>query len=334
MKKALIIGVYGQDGYFLSKLLLSKNYKVFGLVRKIKKCNDLSKKIKIFNCRYKNPNTVNIFFKKNKFDEIYNLSAQSYTFKSWNWIIDTFDTNYRYYFYLLEAIKKFNSKAKILHCLSSEMFGNSSKLMQNEKTIHSPRSPYGFFKSQSYQLSNFYRNFSKLFISNVILFNHESYRRNINYIFQKLSYAVACLSCGIINSKKKNELGERIVKNGKIKLGNLNIERDWGSAEEYVYAMWLILQQKEPDDYVVGTGISKSLREICDIAFSIKGLDWKKHVISSSKLFRIYDIKKNRANIGKIKKKLGWIPKIKVKDLLSSMINNQIKSLKKSKDYN
>lgn len=331
MKKALIIGIYGQDGYFLSNLLLSKNYKVFGLVRNIKKYNDLSKKIKIFKCGYKSSTAVNFFFKKNKFDEIYNLSAQSYTLKSWNQTIDTFDTNYRYYFYLLEAIKKFNSKAKILQCLSSEMFGNSSKLMQNEKTIHSPRSPYGFFKSQSHQLSIFYRNFSKLFISNAILYNHESYRRNISYVFQKISYAVACLSCGIINSKKKNELGERILKNGKIKLGNLNIKRDWGSAEEYVCAMWLILQQKMPDDYVIGTGISKSLREICNIAFSIKGLDWKKHVISSSKFFRTYDIKKNRANINKIKRKLNWFPKINVKELLLSMINSQIRSLKETK---
>jgi GDPmannose 4,6-dehydratase len=328
MKKALIIGIYGQDGYFLSKFLLSKNYRVFGLVRRIKPKQDLSKKIKIFKCHYRNLNLLNSFFKKNKFDEIYNLSAQSYTYKSWNKTIETFDTNYRFFFYLLESVKKFNSKAKILQCLSSEMFGNSNSVYQNEKTPHNPQSPYGLFKSQSYQLSIFYRNFNNLFISNAILFNHESDRRNINYIFQKLSYAVACLSCGIINSKKKNEIGEKIIINGKIKIGDLNIKRDWGSAEEYVTAMWLILKQKKPNDFVVGSGVSKSLKEICNIAFSLKGLNWKKHIISSSGFYRKYEIAKNKADIRKIKK-INWFPKKTVSNILLLMIDRQIKLLKK-----
>jgi GDPmannose 4,6-dehydratase len=328
MKKVLIIGINGQDGYFLSNFLLKKNYKVFGLAR-VTKHNTYSKKVKIFTINYKSFNSILKFFSKYKFDEIYNLAAQSYVTKSWNQIFYTFDLNYKFYFYLLEAIKLSNPKTKILQAISSEVFGNSSKKKsQNENTPHNPLSPYGLFKSQSFQLSDFYRKFYNMYISNVILFNHESFRRKIDYVFQKLTYAAACLSLNIKSSPKKNELNESILKNSKIKLGNLKIKRDWGSAEDYVEAMWLILQQKRSQNFVVGTGISRSLKEICKICFSIKGLDWRKHVVSNKDLFRKHEIIKNKANITKIKK-IGWCPKTSIRNLLSSMIDANIQQINK-----
>jgi GDPmannose 4,6-dehydratase len=206
MKKVLIIGINGQDGYFLSKFLLKKNYKVFGLTRRIKH-NSCFKKVKTFTVNYKRFKSVLKFFSKCKFDEIYNLAAQSYVTRSWNKIFYTFDINCKFYFYLLEAIRLSNPKTKILQAVSSEVFGNSSKQkFQNENTPHNPLSPYGLFKSQSFQLSNFYRKSYNMYIANAILFNHESYRKKIDYLFQKLTYAIACLSLNIKNSQKKNEL--------------------------------------------------------------------------------------------------------------------------------
>lgn len=325
MKKALIVGINGQDGFFLTNFLLKKKYQVCGLA---KKKISFNKKVKIFNSRSISLKYIENILVKNKFDEIYYLAAYSNVRGSWNNPYLTFESNYKLFYQILETVRKKKLNVKILNTLSSEIFVDKKNIHQNEKTIKDPRSPYAFFKAQSYELAIFYKKFFNLKIYNAILYNHESYKRPYSYFLQKITYAAACFSKGIYDSKKKDEFGNFLIKNGKVHVGNLRIKRDWGCAEEYVEVMWKILKINPPDDFVVATGISTSIKDVCKIVFGLVKMDWKKYVLVSNKFYRKHDTKYNNADINKIKKKLKWHPKKKINQILEEMLQHNIEKLK------
>jgi len=316
-KKALITGVTGQDGSYLAEFLLHKGYEVHGLVRRSS----------IFNRErvdhiYKDPHLpgvrffmhygdlsdsgqlINLIFNI-KPDEIYNLGAQSHVRVSFDLPEYTGDITAVGTTRLLEAIRRSGIKTKFYQASSSEMFGDVPS-PQNEKTPFKPRSPYAAAKVYSYWMVNNYREAYDFFACNGILFNHESPRRGIAFVTRKITRGIA----NILSRKEK-----------KIYLGNLEAKRDWGYAPEYVEAMWLILQQDKPDDYVIGTGETHSVKEFIKECFSYIDLDWKKYIEIDPIYFRPTDVENLKADPSKAKRELNWSPKISFKDLVKIMVD-------------
>ncbi|MGB9613267.1 MAG: GDP-mannose 4,6-dehydratase [Candidatus Margulisiibacteriota bacterium] len=317
MKKALITGITGQDGSYLAEFLLSKGYEVHGLIRRASTFNthridhiyvdphvsgarffmhygDLSDSGQLTNLVY------NI-----QPDEIYHLGAQSHVRVSFDTPEYTGDITGLGTTRLLESIRRSGIKTKLYQASSSEMFG-SAPPPQSENTPFQPRSPYAAAKVYAYWMVVNYRDGYNLFACNGILFNHESPRRGETFVSRKISRAVA----NILAGKQK-----------KLYLGNLKARRDWGYAPEYVVCQWLMLQQDKPDDYVIGTGESRTVQEFVEEAFSYAGLDWKEYVEIDPKYFRPTEVDHLRADISKAKKKLGWEPKVKFHELVKIMVD-------------
>ena len=322
-KKALITGITGQDGSYLAEFLLSKGYEVHGIIRRASTFNtaridhiyqdphkpevrlflhygDLSDSGQISNIIY------NI-----KPDEIYHLGAQSHVRVSFDIPEYTGNVTALGTTRLLEAIRRSGSKIKFYQASSSEMFGDAPA-PQNEKTIFRPRSPYAAAKVYAYWMARNYREGYKIFACNGILFNHESPRRGETFVTRKITRAIAKIIAG-----KQKELY----------LGNLEAKRDWGFAPEYVEVMWLMLQQEEPDDYVLGTGENHSIKEFLQESFAYVGLDWKKYVKIDPKYFRPTETELLLADPSKAKKKLGWSPKITFKDLVKIMVDADMRTI-------
>ncbi len=316
-KKALITGITGQDGSYLAELLLSKGYEVHGLIRRASTFNteridhiyidphmpnaqlflhygDLSDSSQITNLMY------NL-----KPEEIYHLGAQSHVRVSFDMPEYTGDITGLGTIRILEAVRKSGIKTKFYQASSSEMFGSSSP-PQNEKTLFRPRSPYAVAKVYAYWMAVNYREGYNMFACNGILFNHESFRRGETFVTRKITRAIA----NIISGKQK-----------KLYLGNLEAQRDWGYAPEYVEVMWKMLQQDEPDDYVIGTGKSHSVKEFVKEVFAYAGLDWEKYVEIDSRYFRPTEVDFLLADVSKAKKKLNWNPKITFKELVKIMVD-------------
>ncbi|MDO8430325.1 MAG: GDP-mannose 4,6-dehydratase [bacterium] len=325
-KRAFITGITGQDGSYLAELLLSKGYEVHGLVRRSSTFN----RERIADI-YKNlQSTKNIFLHYGdlsdssnlarlivKIDpnEIYNLGAQSHVGISFDMPEYTSDVDALGALRLLEAIKESHIKCRFYQASSSEMFGNSRQRIQNEETPFSPRSPYGVAKVFAYLITKNFREAYGLFACNGILFNHESPRRGENFVTKKISRGVAEIALG---------------KKDKIYLGNLNAKRDWGYAPEYVEAMWLMLQQKKPDDYVIATGEAHSVREFAEEAFRCIGIkNWKKYIEIDKRYYRPTEVDSLTGDASKAKKILKWHPKTKFKDLVKIMVEADLNFLKK-----
>ncbi len=323
MKKvALITGVLGQDGAYLSKLLLEKGYKVYGLMR-----------------RYSNPNFSNLDFLGITHDvdyvegdmtdeasllnlirtlrpnEVYNLAAQSFVGSSFEQAKLTTEVNSLGVLYLLNAIKYFSPTTRFYQASTSEMFGlQHTNGYQDEKTPFHPRSPYGVSKVYAYWITVNYRESYGLFTCNGILFNHESPIRGIQFVTRKISDGVARIKLGLTK---------------ELRLGNLEAKRDWGFAGDYVEAMYLMLQQENPDDYVVGTGESHSVKEFVKEAFKVAGIkDWQKYVVIDPQFKRPAEVPVLKAKADKARKVLGWQPKISFKELVKMMIEADLKRLK------
>jgi GDPmannose 4,6-dehydratase len=211
---------------------------------------------------------------------------------------------------------------------SSEMFGWVKEVPQNEETPFNPANPYAAAKLYAHNIARIYRKSYKMFISCGILFNHESPRRGLGFVTQKVTYAAACAKLGIRNSQHLNEEGEPIVKDGKVALGNLEAKRDWGFAGDYVESMWLMLQQKEPDDFVVGTGETHTIRELCEEAFSYVGLDYKKYIYVDPRFIRPTETGPLVADYSKAKKVLGWKPRTSFKELVRMLVDANLARLK------
>jgi len=323
-KVALITGITGQDGSYLAELLLSKGYEVHGIVRRVAledethrlwRIKEILKDINIHAGSLESYASLFNIILKIRPTEVYHLAAQSYVGYSFEDEFSTLNINVNGTHYLLSAVKEFAAnKVKFYFAGSSEMFGKVKTIPQNENTPFNPRSSYGISKVTGYHLVKNYREAYKLHASNGILFNHESPRRGFEFVTRKISHAVARIKTG---SKEK------------LKLGNISAKRDWGHAKDYVEAMWLMLQKETPEDYVIGTGKEHSVEEFAKNAFAHVGLNYKDHIIIDEKLKRPAEVDTLLADYSKAKKDLNWNPKISFNDLVTNMVENDLKNIKK-----
>jgi GDPmannose 4,6-dehydratase len=323
-KKALITGITGQDGSYLAELLIKKNYIVHGIFRRVALENEfhrlwriqhILKKIKLHAASLESYASLAKIINKIKPDEIYHLGAQSYVGYSFDDEFSTLNTNINGTYYILSALKDFSPKSKFYFAGSSEMYGKVVEIPQTEKTPFYPRSAYGISKVTGYELTRNYREAYNLFCANGILFNHESPRRGFEFVTRKISFAVARIKLGLQK---------------KIYLGNLEAKRDWGHAKDYVQAMWLMLQQKKPDDFVICTGKQYSVRDFLKLAFSILNLDYKKYVEIDKNLIRPAEVNTLIGNSRKAKKVLKWKPIYSFEQLVKDMVLSDLNYLKKN----
>ena len=324
MKKALITGITGQDGSYLAELLLNKGYEVHGIIRRASTFNTerldhLYQDTHVHGVRLflhygdlsDSVNLVKLLYQL-KPDEIYHLAAQSHVRVSFDIPEYTADITGVGTIRILEALRETGVGARFYQASSSEMYGKAAEIPQCETTPFHPRSPYGVSKVFAYWATVNYRESYNLFAVNGILFNHESPRRGETFVTRKITRAVAYIKAGLQD---------------KLFLGNLDTKRDWGYAKEYVEAMWLMLQQDRPDDYVIATGETHAVREFCEAAFGHAGLDWRKHVEFDKRYLRPAEVDILIGDASKAKRVLGWEPKIKFNQLAQLMVDADIKLL-------
>jgi GDPmannose 4,6-dehydratase len=313
-KSALITGITGQDGSYLAELLLSKGYKVFGLVRRsssinVERISHIERDITLVPGDLLDQNSLANAIRQSQPDEVYNLAAQSFVATSWNQPELTGQFTALGVTRILEAIKTENSKIRFYQASSSEMFG-STPPPQNEKTRFHPRSPYGVSKVYGHYATINYRESYGMFACSGILFNHESPRRGLEFVTRKVSNAVAQIKLGLLD---------------KMTIGNLDAKRDWGFAGDYVRAMWMMLQADQPYDYVVATGISKSVRDLIDVAFKIVGLDYHDFVTVDPSLLRPAEVDYLCGDASYAKEKLSWKPDVNFDRLVEMMVEEDLR---------
>lgn len=318
MKTALITGITGQDGSYLAELLLKKNYDIYGLVRRSSNINtqridQILNDIELVQGDLTDAASLNNIIQTIQPDEIYNLGAQTFVGESFNQPVTTANITGLGVVNLLEACRKFGSgKERIYQASSSEMFGKIQETPQTETTRFYPRSPYGCAKVYAHYMCVNYRESYGMHISNGILFNHESERRGIEFVTKKITDGIAKIHLG---------------KTGELLLGNMDAKRDWGYAKDYVEAMYLMLQQSKPDDYVIATGESHSVKEFVEMAFSIVYLNWKDYVKQDARYMRPAEVDYLIGDYSKAKRVLGWEPKTRFNELIKIMLNYDIKRI-------
>ena len=310
-KRALITGVTGQDGSYLAELLLEKGYEVFGVVRRLSAPNGwridhLRGRITLCAGDLLDQLSIIRLLDQHKPDEFYNLAAMSFVPASWDTPLLTGEFNSQGVTRVLDAIRTVNPKIKFYQASSSEMFGKVREIPQTEDTPFYPRSPYGVSKVFGHYITVNYRESYDLFAVSGILFNHESPRRGLEFVTRKVTDGVARIKLGLADS---------------LALGNLDAQRDWGFAGDYVRAMWLMLQQPNADDYVIATGVSHSVRELVHIAFARVGLDWEKYVKTDPKFLRPAEVDHLIGNPSKAKRVLGWEQKVDFTQLIEMMVD-------------
>jgi len=311
MKTALITGITGQDGSYLAELLLDKGYRVIGIVRRssttpYERIGHLVDRVELVSADLLDQTSLTDAFADFEIDEIYNLAAQSFVQTSWTQPVLTGEFTALGVTRMLEAMKKAAPKARFYQASSSEMFGKVVQTPQKESTPFYPRSPYGVAKVYGHWITVNYRESFGLYAVSGILFNHESPRRGLEFVTRKVTDAVARIKLGLST---------------EVKLGNLDSRRDWGFAGDYVDAMWRMLQQDDPDDYVIGTGHTCSVRDLCETAFSHAVLDYQEYVKQDPKFFRPAEVDLLVADPSKASEKLGWQPKVTFKQLVEMMVD-------------
>lgn len=320
-KKALITGITGQDGSYLSEFLLSKGYKVFGIDRRVavenpkqrySRINNISNQIDLYSGDIRDYSRMFEIINEVKPDELYHLAAQSFVGVSFKDEQTILQGNIGGTINILNILRKVKPDCKFYHAGSSEQFGAVLETPQNENTPFNPCSPYGIGKCASFQWTKLYREAYNIFACNGILFNHESPRRGFEFVTRKITRAIANIS---------------LKKQAKLELGNLEARRDWGFAGDYVKAMWLMLQQENPDDYVIATNKTYSIKEFLEIAFSHIGLNWKDYVIVNPKFYRPKDVNLLQGDYTKAKEVLKWKPTTNLKKLITKMVDNDIKQI-------
>lgn len=323
MKSALITGITGQDGSYLAELLLSKGYKVYGLTRRTSTVNyerikHIEDKIVFLQGDLLDQTSLTEAVAASQPDEVYNLAAQSFVKTSWNQPVLTGEVTALGVTRMLEAIRAVNTKIKFYQASSSEMFGKVTETPQKETTRFHPRSPYGVSKAYGHYATVNYRESYDIFACSGILFNHESPRRGLEFVTRKVTNGVAKIKLGKLE---------------KIELGNLEAKRDWGFSGDYVEAMWLMLQQEKPDDYIIATGENHSIKEFVEEAFKIANIeDWEKHVNSDNPSFlRPAEVDYLVGDYSKAKKILGWSPKTSFKELVHMMVKADLELEKENK---
>ena len=332
--RALITGITGQDGILLAEALLDKGYEVVGFGRRASiiarsEAKDLFDKIEVFYGDLDDSVDIVDAIQHHAPDEVYNLAAQSAPGLSWARALETGSVTGMGAHRLFEAVRRFKPDCRLYHASSSEMFGMAQESPQHEGTPFSPANPYAAAKVYAHHIAKIYRKSYDMFICCGILFNHESRYRSINFLTQKVTYGAACTKLGISDSVATNEEGEPIVRGGKLSLGNLDASRDWGHAKDYVQAMWLMLQQPTPDDYVVGTGILRTVRDLCQTAYTYVGADWSEHVVTDPRFIRPIETSATVADSTKARQTLGWKPSISFEDMIAEMVDSHIEMLQK-----
>ncbi|TCL70403.1 GDP-mannose 4,6-dehydratase [Rhizobium sp. BK251] len=334
MKRALITGITGQDGSYLAELLLGKGYAVYGFARQDSwyrpNCaSHLTGKVEMIFGDVTEGVDIAAAVQDAKPDEIYNLASQSRPGESWARAPETLLVNGLAAVRLFEAVRHSCPKARIYHASSSEMYGQTAVEFHDEESLFNPVNPYAAAKVYAHQMASIYRDSYDMYIASGILFNHESERRPLHFLTQKVAYGAACAALGIADSPDRNERGRPIVEQGKLALGNLQVSRDWGYAPDFVRAMWLILQQQHPADFIIGTGLSHTLRDLCRVAYESIGHDWEKCVFSDPALVRPLEPGKAVANTSKAEKLLGWRPSVTFEEMVARMVEAQIRRLER-----
>ena len=313
--RALITGVTGQDGSYLAELLLGEGYEVHGIVRRValedpenrlSRLGGIRDRLQLHAASLESYASIHRVLEKVRPDECYHLAAQSFVTYSFDDEFSTLQTNINGTHYLLSALKSIVPDCRFYFAGSSEMFGKAEEVPQTEFTRFHPRSTYGISKVAGFHLTRNYREAYKMHASSGILFNHESPRRGYEFVTRKITAGVARIAAG---------------KASELRLGNLTAMRDWGHAREYAQAMWLMLQQPSPDDYVVATGETHSVEEFVELSFSCAGLDWRKYVVTDPDLYRPSEVNLLQGDAGKARRVLGWSPQITFNQLVREMIS-------------
>lgn len=318
MKRALITGITGQDGSYLAELLLEKGYQVYGLVRRAstescERVEHLRERLHLVQGDLLDQSSLLEALEESRPEEVYNLAAQSFVPTSWNQPVLTGEFTGIGVTRVLEAIRRFNPQIRFYQASSSEMFGKVRESPQHELTPFYPRSPYGVAKVYGHWITVNYRESYGLFACSGILFNHESPRRGLEFVTRKISNGVARIKL-------------RLAK--ELRLGNLEAQRDWGFASDYVRAMWLMLQQEEPADYVIGTGKTHTVKEFVETAFACVDLDWQKYVVVDSRFFRPAEVDHLCADPSKARLVLGWEPTVSFSELVRMMVEADLERLR------
>jgi GDPmannose 4,6-dehydratase len=317
-KSALITGITGQDGSYLAELLLSQGYSVYGVVRRsssenFQRIEHLRSRITLLQADLLDQSSLVAALEQTQPQEVYNLAAQSFVPTSWQQPVLTAEFTALGVTRLLDAIRQACPRARFYQASSSEMFGKVRETPQKETTPFYPRSPYGVAKVYGHYITVNYRESYSLFACSGILFNHESPRRGLEFVTRKITNGVAQIKLGLSN---------------ELRLGNLEAKRDWGFAGDYVRAMWLMLQQDEPDDYVVGTGETHSVEEFVRVAFDHAGLDWQRHVVIDPRFYRPAEVDLLLGDGTKARRVLGWEPKMTFEKMVRVMVETDLAALR------
>jgi len=317
-KRALITGIDGQDGSYLAELLLSKGYQVFGMVRRVAledqehhlwRLRGIRDRITLLPGSLESFASIFQVVQKAQPDECYHLAAQSFVALSFDDAFSTMNTNINGTHYVLEALRQAAPQCRVYFAASSEMFGKVHETPQTEKTMFHPRSPYGISKVAGFDLTRHYREAYGMFACSGILFNHESPRRGEEFITRKITKAAARIKLGLQK---------------ELRLGNLDVKRDWGFAGDYVKAMWLMLQQDKPDDFVIATNETHSVREFCEEAFGYLRLNWQDYVVVDQAFYRPSDVHLLKGNASKARRALGWKPDVRFQGLVRMMVDHDV----------
>jgi GDPmannose 4,6-dehydratase len=317
-RRALITGITGQDGSYLAEFLLAKDYEVIGMVRRTSTINftriqHIQDKVTLISGDLLDQGSLISTVQECQPHEIYNLAAQSFVPASWKQPVFTGNVTGLGVTRMLEAIRTVDPQIRFYQASSSEMFGKVREVPQSETTPFYPRSPYGVAKVYGHWITVNYRESYDLYACSGILFNHESPRRGLEFVTRKVTYNVAKIRLGLAD---------------QLALGNLDSRRDWGFAGDYVHAMWLMLQQEKPDDYVVGTGETHAVQELCEVAFSHAGLNWRDYVVQDPRFMRPAEVDLLISDPTKAKEKLGWVPGVTFIDLIRMMVDADTELLK------
>jgi GDPmannose 4,6-dehydratase len=322
MPTAIITGITGQDGSYLAEFLLEKGYEVVGMVRRsstvtFERINHIQDDITIIQGDLHDQSSLVDLIERYRPDEVYNLAAQSFVPTSWNQPVLTGEVTALGVTRLLEAIRLVNPKTRFYQASSSEMFGKVEEVPQTERTRFHPRSPYGVAKVYGHWITVNYRESYDLYAVSGILFNHESPRRGLEFVTRKITYGVSRIKLGLAK---------------ELRLGNLDARRDWGYAGDYVEAMWLMLQQDIPQDYVIGTGKTRSVRELCEHAFSYVGLNYQDYVVQDPLFYRPAEVDLLVSDPSKALRELDWRPKVGFEELVQMMVDADLKRLAREID--
>lgn len=321
-RRALITGITGQDGSYLAEFLLEKGYDVIGLVRRTStvtftRIHHIQDKLALVSGDLLDQGSLIATLRDHRPHEVYNLAAQSFVPASWQQPVFTGEVTALGVTRVLEAIRTVDPTIRFYQASSSEMFGKVREVPQRETTPFYPRSPYGVAKVYGHWITVNYRESYDLFACSGILFNHESPRRGLEFVTRKVTHQVAKIKLGMAD---------------QLSLGNLDSKRDWGFAGDYVRAMWLMLQQDEPDDYVVGTGETHAVQELCEVAFARVGLNWRDYVVQDQRFMRPAEVDLLVSDPSKAKEKLGWKPDVTFKGLIEMMVDADLELLKHERE--